>query len=94
MRYKAKPAIVDAFQLDEDPERTAPLWFMKLVEKQTAFIDRCLNDGTMRVYGCTVYTQDKKVKAKVGDYIIREKSGEIRTCKPSVFKSNYEKAEE
>ena len=91
MKYKRKPAVVEAFRFDADAEMTAPEWFMKEVLEERVFIDRCIANGTVRVYGCTAYTKSGKMKAKIGDYIIREPSGEIRSCKAKEFKEQYER---
>ena len=72
MKYKRKPAVVEAFRFDADAEITAPEWFMKEVEKEKIFIDRSILDGAAHIYGCTVYAKSGKMKAKVGDYIIRD----------------------
>lgn len=91
MKYKRKPAVVEAFRFDEDAEITAPAWFTKEVEKEKIFIDRSILDGAVHIYGCTVYTKSGKMKAKVGDYIIRDSSGSIRICKAKEFREEYER---
>lgn len=91
MKFKRKPAIVEAFCFDKDSEITAPGWFQKEVEKEKIFIDRCITDGAVRVYGCTIHTKFGRVKAKVGDHIILEPSGAVRPCKAKEFKETYER---
>lgn len=91
MKYKRKPAIVDAFRFDTDSEIMAPRWFQKAVERDRIFIDRCINDGAVHIYGCTIHTKSGRAKAKVGDYIVREPSGEIRSYKAKEFKEIYER---
>lgn len=91
MKYKRKPAIVEAFRFDADAEITAPKWFMKEVEKEKIFIDRSILDGAVHIYGCTVYAKSGKMKAKVGDYIIRDPSGAVRICKAKEFREEYER---
>lgn len=91
MKYKRKPAVVDAFRFDADVEMFAPGWFQKEIQKERIFIDRCITDGAVKVYGCTIYEKHGRTKAKIGDYIIREPSGEIRTCKAKDFTEEYER---
>ena len=43
------------------------------------------------IYGCTVYAKSGKMKAKVGDYIIRDPSGAVRICKAKEFREEYER---
>ena len=42
------------------------------------------------VYGATIDTREGRMKAKIGDYIIRGVNGEIYPCKPDIFKKTYE----
>lgn len=93
MRYRRKPVVVEAFQLNDDPEREAPEWFTKAVVDETIWIDRAMNDGHISVYGCTVQTLEGKMHAKLGDYIIRGVNGELYPCKPDIFTKTYELVE-
>lgn len=91
MKYRAKPTIVEAFRFDTDAEVTAPLWFGAMVQEEAVYIDRVIEDGGTRVYGCTISTPQGRIRAKVGDFIIREDTGSVRILKPSQFKQQYEK---
>lgn len=91
MKYQRKPAVVEAFRFDTDSEVMAPEWFLKAVQKERIFIDRCIIDGAVRIYGCTIHTKSGRARAKVGDYIIWEPSGEIRPCKAKEFREEYER---
>ena len=91
MKYKRKSAIVDAFRFDQDVEITAPEWFMKEVENRKIFIDRCIQDGAVHVYGCTVYEKTGRMRAKIGDYIIQDPSGTIGICEQEKFREEYER---
>lgn len=91
MKYKRKSVAVEAFQFDADVDITAPEWFMEEVEKEKIFIDRSILDGAVHIYGCTVYAKSGKMKARVGDYIIRDPSGAIRICKAKEFREEYER---
>ena len=91
MRYRKKPVEVEAFCLTEESERTAPEWFERAVLNETVWIDRSLQDGHAKIYGCTIKTLEGKMHAKVGDYIIRGVNGELYSCKPDIFKKTYEK---
>lgn len=92
MKYRRKPSVVEAFRFTADAEIDSPEWFAKAVQDDSVFIDRCITDGTMRVYGCTVYSRTGKLKAKVGDWIVSEVSGEIRPLKEKQFEREYERA--
>lgn len=43
-----------------------------------------------RVNGLFIYTLKGRMKAKVGDYIIRDVAGEFYPCKESIFHMTYE----
>lgn len=90
MRYRKKPIEVDAFRLTADVDILAPKWFMKAVDAGRVYIDRSINDGYAHVYGATIETREGRMKAKIGDYIIRGVNGEIYLCKPDIFKKTYE----
>lgn len=94
MKYQRKPAVVEAFRFNADAEVAAPEWFLREVQKENVFIDRCITDGAVRVYGCTLHTRFGRVKAKVGDYIVREASGEMRPCKAKYFDREYERIQD
>ena len=91
MKYRTKPSLVDAFQFTPDAEMFAPEWFMKMAQDETVYIDRIIEDGAVRVYGCTISTPAGRMKAKTGDYIILENTGDVRILKPAQFRQQYEK---
>lgn len=94
MRYRKKPIVVEAFQLTDDPEMEAPAWFAQAVIDERIWIYRRLSDGHIKVYGCTVDTPEGRMKAHLGDYIIRGVNGELYPCKPGIFHKTYEPAGE
>lgn len=91
MRYRRKTSAVDAFRFGNDAEVDAPQWFVKAVDEEIIHIDRCINDGAVRIYGCTIQTKYGRLQAKQGDYIIREKNGDIFPCREREFKRLYER---
>lgn len=92
MDYRQKKIKVQAFQLTRDVEFDAPDWFAKALEQEKAEIDKSIVDGSIRVYGCTIRTPQGRMKAKIGDYIIREPGGSLCVRKSSVFKQLYAEA--
>lgn len=92
MMYRKKPVLVEAFQLSSDVEVIAPEWFTQAVIDEKVFIDRSIADGHAVVYGYTIETLEGRMKAKIGDYIIRGVNGELYPCKPDIFRKTYEKA--
>ena len=92
MKYKRKVPTVEAFRLDRDAEINAPGWFAKAVKKEMIYFNGCITDGAIFIYGCTINTDCGKLRAKVGDYIVRENSGEIRPYKTKEFERVFERA--
>lgn len=91
MRYRRKQTEAEAFRLSADVDVIAPPWFTKAVEEEKIWIDRSLLDGHMHVYGCTIRTAAGKLKAKVGDYVVKEGAW-IYPCRAKDFLQAYEKA--
>lgn len=96
MKYMRKPETVDAFRFDEMSERNAPEWFGREVESGNISIDRAVMDGAVKVYGCTIQTPQThgRIKAKNGDYIVREANGYMRPYKPKEFRKMFERNEQ
>ena len=93
MLYRKKPVLVDAFQLTADAEIIAPGWCAQAVADGGIGFGRCLVDGHVHIYGCTVNTLEGRMHAKLGDYIIRGVKGELYPCKPDIFEKTYEPAQ-
>ena len=91
MKYRSKPVEVEAFKFTADSEVTAPKWFAEQVNKDRIFVDRILRDGAVYVYGCSIKTPNGSIKAKVGDYVIKDAYGRISACKANAFHRDYEK---
>lgn len=81
MKYKRKVPTVEAFQLNRDAEINAPGWFARAVKKEMIYFDN----------GCTINTGCGKLRAKIGDYIVKESSGEIRPYKSKDFARIFER---
>lgn len=94
MRYIRKPEQIEAFVFTADVEVLAPKWFCTAVDQETIFIDRNLVDGAAHVYGCSIKNNTGWLRAKLGDYIIRDSHGKIYPCKKSEFGAKYKKCDE
>lgn len=90
MMYQKVPVLVDAFQLTSDVDFIAPDWFVQAVADGRIFIDRSQVDGHIHIYGCTIENPEGRLKAKLGDYIIRGVHGEIYPCKADIFLKTYD----
>lgn len=93
MEYRQKPVTVQAFQLTRDVRVNAPAWFAEALNTGQAGIDECLVDGSIRMYGCTIRTPQGRMKAKLGDYIVREPDGSLCVRKDTKFEQLYTEVE-
>lgn len=91
MNYIRRAMPVEAFVFTRDSEITGPKWFGNLLNSEKAYIDRAIIDGQSKVYGCTIRAPACIYKAKLGDYIILDDTGNVCVCKKYRFKKEYEK---
>jgi hypothetical protein len=91
MKYRKKPVVIEAFQLDERP-LIGEAWFWDAVSN-----DQIITHDFGKSYSnpawCEIKTLEGIMKAQTGDYIIKGVNGEIYPCKPDIFEKTYEEAE-
>ncbi len=56
MKYRKKPVEVEAFCFTDDTDMVVPRWFTQAVIDEKVWIDRCLVDDHIHIYGCTIIT--------------------------------------
>jgi hypothetical protein len=74
-RYRKKPVVIEAVQLDEDNIEAVAEWC------EAAAV------GDQGVY---INTLEGQMRAGFGDWIIRGVKGEFYPCKPDIFAATYE----
>lgn len=91
MKYRKKPIVVEAFQLD-DRGLIEEDWFWDAVSDNKVITH---NFGKYHVYPawCEIETLEGVMIAKAGDYIIKGTQGELYPCKADIFEKTYEKEE-
>ena len=80
-KYKTKPCVIEAIQWTGDNEMEILKWSEGMTEwnkKDGLYID----------------TLEGRMRANIGDYIIRGLKGEYYPCKPDVFSKKYEEVME
>ena len=81
-KYRKKPVVIEAIQWTGDNLKEC-LDFMKFSNRaHTVHKDKII-----------IHTLEGKMKASVGDFIIKGVSGEFYPCKPDIFEKTYEKVE-
>lgn len=90
MKYRRKPVVIEAFQLDfgdhQHPHQKYPKWFSEAVVDCIAYYQ----GGDHPYY--MIKTLEGDHKAQQGDWIIRGIKGELYPCKPDIFEAAYEAA--
>lgn len=81
MKYRKKPVVIEAIEWQGDIESEDEIMeFMGVNELE-------VNDMDTSIF---IYTLEGKMKADVGDYIIKGINGEFYPCKPDIFEKTYE----
>lgn len=85
--YRKRPVTVVAHRLGDDgwPDE---IWEGVNQQKIILHLDRVNREVTGYA---DIHTLEGKMRADVGDWIIRGVQGEFYPCKPEIFKQTYEK---
>ena len=84
MRFRKKPVVIEAIQWDGNLSTVE-----KLMEGSTCeSVEQDLCDPAL-----VIVTLEGRMRAEVGDWIIRGVKGELYPCKPDIFAQTYEVAE-
>lgn len=84
MKYRKKPVVIEAVQWDGKLQTIE-----KLLEGSTCkSVEQDLCDPAL-----VIETMEGKMRAEVGDWIIRGVKGELYPCKPDIFVATYESAD-
>lgn len=91
MKYKKKPIVVEAFQLN-DRGLIGEDWFWDAVSENKV-ITHNFGKYHAEPAWCEIKTLEGVMTAKAGDYIIKGVQGELYPCKADIFEKTYEKVE-
>jgi len=87
-KFKKKPVVIEAFQWTGGPDQTEdPTWIVEAIKRGDVYYQ-----GGDTPY-LTIETLEGKMRANLGDWIIRGVNGEIYPCKPDIFLKTYEPME-
>ena len=92
MKYRKKPVVIDAFQLNERGLVGEDRFWDAVSRKD--IITHYFGKYHTEPAWCEIKTLEGIMIAKAGDYIIRGVHGELYPCKPDIFKETYEEVEE
>lgn len=88
MRYRKKPVVIEAFQLNERG-LNGEGWFWAAVTRDD-IITHDFGKYHPNPAWCEIKTLEGTMVARTGDYIIKGVNGEIYPCKPDIFEKTYE----
>lgn len=83
MKYRKKPVEVEAMQIVDDLRNHAQVanWINgNGGDAEIPFAEPCI----------FIVTLEGRMRADIGDYIIRGVAGEFYPCKPDIFEATYE----
>lgn len=84
--WRKKPVVIEAFQWTGDKDQLGePEWIVEAIKTGVVGID---------AEGLNIVTLEGVLTASHGDWIIRGVKGELYPCKPDIFASTYEPADE
>ena len=93
MKYRKKPAVVEAIQWNGTNHREM-FDFLTNYEKTNDFIstsgENFYIDHEKVKGGLIIKTLEDEHIATIGDYIIKGVAGEFYPCKPDIFEKTYE----
>ena len=84
MKFRKKPVVIEAVQWDGKLESIEKL----MIGSTCQSVEQDLCDPSL-----IIETLEGKMRAEIGDWIIRGVKGELYPCKPNIFDKTYEKAE-
>ena len=88
MKYRKKPIIIEAFQLNERG-LVGEDWFWDAVSNNI-IITHNFGKFHEAPAWCEIKTLEETMKAVTGDYILQGVNGEIYPCKAEIFEKTYE----
>jgi hypothetical protein len=80
-KFRKKPIVIEAVRWDGNLTTVEAL----LIGSTTEAVEQDLGDP-----GLYIPTLEGRMKADVGDYVIKGVKGEIYPCKPDIFESTYD----
>lgn len=92
-KYRKKPVIIEAIKWDGSHKSTKDILNLMGQNVSTDTITQAKFDEYVfysNKEGLLINTLEGKLRASVGDYIIKGIQGEFYPCKPDIFEKTYE----
>ncbi len=88
MKFRKVPVVVDAFKWQ--PGAALPDWVAVGGCREKLILTACARNRDGVEVMLSVETNTGRITAFPGDWVIRDASGELSCCKPSIFAMAYE----
>jgi len=88
-KYRKKPVIIEAVQIDKRMDITSPEWLAQAIQENKVILHG-MGKFTRDEPWVEIHTLEGIMRGNRGDYIICGVKGELYPCKPDVFKATYE----
>jgi len=92
-KYRKKPVVIEAVQLTEEMARA---YFWEEAPGPFGLTIYGTHNPRQQRIDCayvTIDTLEGRMRADIGDWIIRGVQGELYPCKPDIFEQTYEAVE-
>lgn len=93
MKFRKKPVVIEAIQVEKRMDITAPQWWADAIQSNTAILHGMGKFTRDQPY-VEIETLEGVMRADAGDWIIRGVKGEIYPCKPDIFDATYDPVKE
>lgn len=91
-KYRKKPVVIEAVQIDKRMDLTSPPWWAEAVQHNRVIL-RGMGKFTRDLPVVEIRTLEGTMTGIQGDWIILGVKGELYPCKPDIFAATYEPAD-
>lgn len=92
MKFRKKPVVIEAVQIDKRMDITAPAWWADAIQSNTVILHG-MGKFTRDEPWVEISTLEGVMRGNRGDWIISGVNGELYPCKPDIFEMTYEAVE-
>lgn len=89
MKFRKKPVVIEAVQIEKRMDLTSPEWWAKAVQSNSVILHG-MGKFTRDQPWVEIPTLEGVMRGDAGDWIICGVHGELYPCKPDIFAMTYE----
>ena len=90
MKFRKKPVVIEAVQINKRMDLSSPEWWANAVQSN-AVILHGMGKFTRDEPFVEIETLEGVMRGNRGDWIIQGVNGELYPCKPDIFELTYER---